>query len=99
MYGTYGRWKQWLQSRRLSTCSRSLRRLRERDTLAAPVAAQIDELESRELLSSITYHGGQLLPNVEAQNIYLGSDWVTNPALTGQSAKLDAFTSTIVQSK
>ena len=56
-----------------------------------------ESLESRELLT-VTYHGGQLLPNVEAQAVFLGSDWATNPTLHDQAAAVDQFMSYLVQS-
>lgn len=61
------------------------------------VAAEVERLESRQLLS-VTYHGGALLTNVEAQNVFLGSDWKNIGLLNSQQAKLNAFTATMVQS-
>jgi len=43
----------------------------------SPIAAEIERLESRELLT-VTYHGGALLTAVEAQAVYLGGDWNSN---------------------
>ena len=34
-------------------------------------------LEDR-LVPTVTYHGGTLLPHVEVQGMYLGSDWYNN---------------------
>lgn len=99
MHGLYGSWKQWLRSKIHGNQGRLSRRLRKRETAAIySVAAEVEQLESRELLT-ITFHGGALIPNVEAQNIFLGSDWSTNNALKTQSGNLDAFTSMFVQSK
>jgi hypothetical protein len=58
---------------------------------------RFEQLESRELLT-VTYHGGALLTHVEAQNVYLGSDWATNSSLTSQAASLDGFTGYLVNS-
>lgn len=57
----------------------------------------VEQLESRKLLA-VTYHGGQLLSNVEVQAAYLGSDWSTNSALSTQKANVEGFLSYIVQS-
>ncbi|MBI3860990.1 MAG: fibronectin type III domain-containing protein [Planctomycetia bacterium] len=59
--------------------------------------AQVEHLESRKLLT-VTFHGGALLPNVEAQAVYLGSDWKTSTALQSRAAATDQFLSTLVQS-
>ena len=34
----------------------------------------LERLEDR-LVPTVTYHGGTLLPHVEVQGMYLGSDW------------------------
>jgi hypothetical protein len=60
-------------------------------------AGHFEQLESRELLT-VTYHGGALLTHVEAQNVYLGSDWAANSSLTSQAASLDSFTGYLVNS-
>ncbi len=52
--------------------------------------AAIEHLEKRQLLT-VTFHGGSVLPNVEAQAVYLGSDWQTS-----QTTPFDTFVSTIV---
>jgi hypothetical protein len=63
----------------------------------APSVAEVEFLESRALLT-VTYHGGALLPAVEAQAVYLGGDWSTNSSLTSQTSQVDKFVSTIVNS-
>src|SRR5256885_8483443 len=55
-----------------------------------------EHLEGRDLLA-VTFHGGQLLPHVEAQAVYLGSDW-SSPTLQTQSAALDQYLGYLVQS-
>ncbi|MBS0266058.1 MAG: hypothetical protein JSS02_29270 [Planctomycetes bacterium] len=59
------------------------------------MAADVEALESRALLA-FTYHGGNLITNVEAQNVYLGSDWSSNVALQKLEAKLDTFLTKMV---
>src|SRR5579863_1196353 len=73
-------------------------RKRKRDGVGFSfVSAEVERLESRQLLT-VTYHGGALLPSVEAQAVYLGSDWKTSTALQSQAAATDTFLSTLVQS-
>ena len=57
----------------------------------------LEVLESREMFT-VTYHGGALLANVEAQAVYLGSDWNSNATLQSQTTAIDNFLSNIVQS-
>jgi len=99
MQGLSGNWKQWLQSKFMSKSGSPSRRLRKRESAAiAPVAAQVEQLESRELLT-VTFHGGAVISNVAAQNIYLGSDWVNSQPLHTQAGQLDTFMKTMVASK
>jgi hypothetical protein len=58
---------------------------------------RFEQLESRELLT-VTYHGGALLTHVEAQPVFLGSDWATNSSLTSQSASLNTYVGYLVNS-
>lgn len=58
-------------------------------------AGQVEKLEARELLT-VSYQGGALLTNVEAQAVYLGSDWGTNASLQSQAKATDQFLSTVV---
>jgi hypothetical protein len=75
------------------------RKRRRRDDLPfSPFAAQVDQLESRQLLT-VTYHGGALLANVEAQAVYLGSDWQNNSSLQTQTGQINTYLSTIVNSQ
>src|SRR5690242_773819 len=82
-------WTQWI--------SRPEGRGRRRRRPFSPVAAEIEQLESRALLT-VTYHGGALLTNVEVQAVYLGSDWQTNTSLHSQAGQLDQFLAMIVNS-
>lgn len=45
---------------------------------------------------TVTYGGGALLTNVEAQAVYLGSDWSSNSALQSQAQSTDKFLATLV---
>jgi hypothetical protein len=54
-------------------------------------------LEDR-LVPTVTYHGGALLPHVEVQGMYLGSDWYTNSTYYNQTAKFEAFNRFLPQS-
>src|SRR5579872_619242 len=90
-----GCWR-WIQSEIASLVGHRPRR-RMRARLDCAVAAEVEELESRALLT-VTFHGGAILPHVELQNIYLGVDWTTNPTLMAQQTKLNQFASLIVQS-
>ncbi len=56
-----------------------------------------ERMESRDVLS-VTFHGGQLLSQVEAQPVFLGSDWNTNSTLNQTAASIDQFVSYLIQS-
>ncbi|MGH7138667.1 MAG: hypothetical protein ACREHD_23220, partial [Pirellulales bacterium] len=58
-------------------------------------AIRFERLEARELLT-VTYNGGALLTNVEAQAVYLGSQWSTNSSLQSQATATDQYLSTLV---
>ena len=85
----------WLWTRFVPAGRRhaSMGRRRASDLLA--VAAQVEQLESRQLLT-VTYHGGALLTAVNAQAVYLGSDWQNTSTLQTQKGQLDQFVSTLV---
>jgi hypothetical protein len=55
----------------------------------------IETLEDRNLMA-VTYHGGALLPNVEVQALYYGSDWTYNSTYYNQAAYLDGFLNNVV---
>jgi hypothetical protein len=89
---------EWLKARVPSIERRNRIRLRRpRTDQFPPVASEVEQLESRQLLT-VTFHGGALLTNVEVQDVFLGSDW-TGKSLQNQAAKLDTFASTMVQGK
>jgi hypothetical protein len=45
---------------------------------------------------TVTYHGGALLPHVEVQALYYGSDWFNNPAYYKQTGYLEGYLNNIV---
>jgi hypothetical protein len=79
----------------------SLRRLLGR--LVAPARApgrrrsspHLEVLEGR-TVPTVTYRGGALLPSVEVQGVYLGSNWQTNPTLSAQVNYLEGYLSSVV---
>jgi hypothetical protein len=60
-----------------------------------PVRLELEALEDR-LTPTVTYHGGALLPHVEVQALYLGSDWVSNATYRQQMHYLDGFLNSLV---
>gem|GEM_PF-2117481 len=85
-------WRKW-QSRSAAWTRRAKRRRQSPQRLS--VGGRLELLEARELLT-VTYQGGALLANVEAQAVYLGSDWSTNSSLKTQAQATDQFLSTLV---
>jgi hypothetical protein len=55
-----------------------------------------EPLEPR-LQPAVTYHGGAVLSHVEAQAVYLGSDWQSSAGQT-QAHNLDGFVGYVVNS-
>jgi hypothetical protein len=70
------------------------RRTRSRE--AVPARPQVEGLEDRRV-PTVTFHGGAVLPNVEVQGVYYGSDWNT-AAYSAQRSQLDGFLQNVVQS-
>jgi hypothetical protein len=50
------------------------------------------------LVPTVTYHGGALLPHVEVQGLYLGTDWSNNATYYNQTGQLEAFDRFLPQS-
>jgi hypothetical protein len=50
------------------------------------------------LVPTVTYHGGALLPHVEVQGLYLGSDWYNNGTYYNQTAQFESFNRFLPQS-
>src|SRR5579872_1722551 len=86
----------WIRSRFKAAMPRTWDRRRTRKLARiSALASEVQVLESRALLT-VTYHGGALLSAVEAQAVYLGSNWSSNGSLQTQSGQLDQFVSTLV---
>src|SRR5258708_5423547 len=86
----------WLQTQISTRLQYKRRRLRLRHSrCGSPVPAEVEQLETRALLT-FTYHGGALITNVAAQNVFLGSDWSSSKPLQNLASQLDKFTSTAV---
>ena len=79
--------------RGLFTRPKSRRVRRPACSFIAP--AQVETLESRQMLT-VTFHGGAVLQSVEAQAVYLGSDWQTTASLTTQTGQFDTYLNTLV---
>ena len=47
---------------------------------------------------TVTYNGGALLPQVEVQAVYYGSNWATNPALYQQTGQFEGYLNYLVTS-
>ncbi len=58
---------------------------------------RVEALESRQV-PTVTFQGGAVLPHVEVQGLYLGSDWLTNAGYYQQTGALEGFLKTIVNS-
>jgi hypothetical protein len=59
------------------------------------IAAEVERLEARTLLT-FTFHGGSVIANIEAQNVFLGSDWGASLPLQNLETQLNAYTATAV---
>jgi hypothetical protein len=57
----------------------------------------IERLEAREMMT-VYYYGGQVMPHVETQALYLGQDWYYNASLYQRSGNVEQFLNTIVHS-
>jgi hypothetical protein len=62
---------------------------------ACVVRPELECLERRDV-PTVTYHGGALLPHVEVQAMYYGSDWSSNPYY-GQAFRLGSFLANAVR--
>ena len=62
-----------------------------------PARCWVEQLERREVFNA-TYHGGALLPHVEAQPVFLGSTWSSNATLVSEAGSIDNFMQYLVQS-
>jgi hypothetical protein len=73
------------------------KRARAQRLTRTTTAPRLECLEDR-LTPAVVYHDGALLPNVEAQAVYLGSDWSDNPTLHSQVQYVEGFLQYIVNS-
>jgi hypothetical protein len=64
---------------------------------APTTSLNLECLEAREV-PAVTYQGGAILPNVEAQAVYLGSNFANDPTANQQTGQLDGFVRAIVHS-
>ncbi len=95
LHSSAGLWR-WLGLRAILAKKTKGQWIRRRPArLFAVIAAEVEQLEARTLLT-FTYHGGSLITNVAAQNVFLGSDWATNALLQQMETKLNNFTATEV---
>jgi hypothetical protein len=57
----------------------------------------VESLEGRALMT-VTPHGGAVLPNVEVQALYYGSNWYNNSSLFSQTGQFEGFLQSTVNS-
>src|SRR5262245_2209275 len=62
-----------------------------------PARCWFERLEAREVFNA-TYHGGAIIPHIEAQAVFLGSQWSSNATLETEAVKINDFLSYAVQS-
>jgi hypothetical protein len=87
----------WLEAQFAVIRGRGRRKLRRNHSPFTYLPAQIENLESRVLLT-VTYNGGDIITNVNAQAVFIGSQWASNSALVSQQTQVNSFLSTIVDS-
>src|SRR3954462_6646709 len=56
----------------------------------APARCRFERLEAREVFNA-TYHGGAIIPHVEAQAVFLGSQWNSNTTLEAEAKSINTF--------
>jgi hypothetical protein len=59
--------------------------------------SNIETLENRDMMT-FRYEGGALMPHVQAQAVYMGPEWRTDPMLRSEHRKLDPFVQYVVKS-
>src|SRR5262245_35662684 len=70
---------------------------RPRTRLERRIRPEVESLEDRRLMT-ITPHNGIVMPHVEVQALYYGSDWNTNSGLYNQTGYLEGFLGNVVNS-
>jgi hypothetical protein len=83
----------WL-SNLFGTPSRAPRATRNAGVKAS---LRLEALEDR-LVPTVTYHGGAVLPHVEVQGVYYGSDWYYNRTDYNMAGQLDGYLHFVVNS-
>jgi hypothetical protein len=68
-----------------------------RSSSATRCRPTLECLEGR-LVPTVTYHGGALLPHVEVQGMYLGSDWYNYSTYYNQTGQFENFNRYLPQS-
>jgi hypothetical protein len=58
---------------------------------------RLEQLEDR-TVPTVTFHGGNLLPNVEVQSLYYGANWNSDPNLFNQTGQFEGYTQYFVNS-
>jgi hypothetical protein len=81
-------WSGWLKS------CRSARRC-ERKSTARRARPELEGLEDRRV-PAVTDHGGGVLPHVEVQALYYGSDWYNNATYYNQTGYLEGYLNSVV---
>src|SRR5437870_903151 len=73
------------------------RRTRAGRPAAGRARPALEPLEDR-WVPTVTYHGGPLLPSVEATALFFGSAWSSTPSLSQQAVTLDNYLQYLVNS-
>src|SRR5205085_6053149 len=73
------------------------RRQRGRPLAKRPIRCWFERLEAREVFN-VTYSGGALIPHVEAQAVFLGSQWTASATLENEATAIDNMLAYTVQS-
>src|SRR5436305_12405934 len=73
----------WFTLRKRSAGNKTRRR-------ATGFRPQLEGLEERQV-PTVLYYGGNLLPHVEAQALFLGKDWSTSSTFAAERPTLNSF--------
>lgn len=68
---------------------------KNRRSLGAARRLSIESLEGREMMT-VDYYGGGVMPNVQTQAVFLGSQWSSNATLYNQTGQLEGFLNNLV---
>ncbi|HVS38452.1 MAG TPA: hypothetical protein VMS17_23035 [Gemmataceae bacterium] len=75
----------------------SVRASTRKQTPRPSVAPRLEALETR-LTPTVSYYGGNLLPNVQVQGVYYGDQWSANPTLFQETGKFEGYLQYLVNS-